>query len=827
MTDLGNVEDRIREPKTPDWQIELANFNVSRACQKLRFKDTISQPGEFNMELMVKPGDIEENDNFLVFKNSETVFSGLVRRPENSSSREDRYQGQGPSALLKGVPINEEYKDTDTKTIVEDVFSQISTDRISVGVNEQLNSENNSVDARADDEGALNFLNRVIMSHGGEWNTTYNEESGDFEFNVYERLETDEPVKEFRGGDDESNIRELNDKQVFDKEYDAVIVKGYGDGEDQVSAEFPARSQWPDDPMVLKHTDKTVFSEREAETKAENIYNEHVEWRNIELVPANTNEVLNLGDLVSVDEDNTGISGEFRVVQRKLNIHFGQDNELKYILSDRPINMIEEITDVQEQTKSETDYSQGNRNTLNENNDDIATPDKGLELEFNIPQNITEDLKGEDSVAKVLLDYKVKDYKKVVPAGDDPTELVDSQTTGVVASVDDYGNVQKTQTKGNKFDDEPDTSEETSGDFLSTDTDKELTAENFDIYTFTVPQYIQETGVEGIATDDDGEGTRDISFSTDFSTDEDFYDVVANYSINAPGYFGTTMDDWMYGVDENGMGVKVANGPSDDLLEIHYKAKKRYSATTKTINAEIPVSLIATDPKASGDRGDLEGIAYTVFYVNGFESDVDISFDIEFSGFSDSSGTLNINSESSASYTNYVKSDDINSGDAFTVELSNVFADINNHISSSPSTDIDTSFGVIIETISSQSHEAEASDSGVDNVVAFLEDSDGNAISGGEGGSTTPEDVPNQETVNVNELEKNEPILVEETTEATSAEVFVNGDSIGSYSTEEEDIDITSNVTKPGKNVVEIVPDSTGDIHANAIIDHKVEGDRQ
>lgn len=418
MVDLGNVEDRIRQPKTPDWQIELANFNVSRACQKLRFKDTISQPGEFNIELMAKPADIEENDNFLVFKNSETVFSGLVRRPENSSSREDRYQGQGPSAFLKGVPITEEYKNADTDTIVDDVFSQISTDRISVGVNEQLNSENASVDVRADDEGALNFLNRVIMSHGGEWNTTYNDESGDFEFNVYERLETAEPVKEFRGGNDESNIRELNDKKVFDKEYDAVIVKGYGDGDDQVSAEFPARSQWPDDPEVLKHTDKTVFSEREAETKAENIYNDHLEWRNIELVPANNNEVLNLGDLVSINEDNTGISGEFRVVQRKLNLNFGQDNEIKYVLSDRPINMVEEITDVQEQTKSETDYMQGSRNVWGEKETANSSSVSPLEIDFEVPSDVL-DKSGSNKISNVYLNYACEPFRQSAGVNDD------------------------------------------------------------------------------------------------------------------------------------------------------------------------------------------------------------------------------------------------------------------------------------------------------------------------------------------------------------------------------------------------------------------------
>jgi len=823
-TNLDSVNNYVDAIGESYWKITLGTNDVSDATRSLSFSDAISQPGDFILELIVDPGQINGGDELKVQnKEGKDAFYGVAQRPNRSSQGNDEIDGAGAAALLQDIPINGEFLGTTTDALIQNIFSQLSTNKIvynSTASNE-LSDGTGNVDIRADDEGALNLLNRVVLSHGGEWYVSYNSSNDQYEFIVQNEVRNS-TSKTFT----EENTREIRDAQVVDEEYDAVVVNGYGDGEDQIVGEYPLRSNWPNDPKLLKYTDKTILSETEANNVAENLYNEHTNWRNIMVYPASDNELLQLGDEVTVNEPRTGLNGDYRVVQRTLNIDLETGSDIEYVLSDRPIGLLDKNADVEEQTKSQTDYSQGNRNTLNENNDDIATSGRGLELEFNIPNNITQDIKGDNSVAKVLLDYKVKDYKKVLPAGDNPTALVDDQTVGVVSKVNNYGNVQRTQTNGNKLNTAP-TGEETFGDFLSADTDKELTAENSDIYSVTVPQYIQETGVEGIATDSNGIGIRDINFSADFSSYDDIFDIMVNYSINAPSYFGTTLNDWMYGANANGMGVKVADGPTNDNLDIHYDAKIRYYATSKTLDAKIPVSLIDTDPNGSGDRGGLEGIVYTVFYVNGFESDVDIEFNITFSGFSDNTGGLNINSNSASSYTNYVKSGVINSGDTFTVSFDLLFSGVNNLISSSPSVGTDTSYGVLLQTISSQQHEAEENASGVDNVVAFLEDENGNQISGGADGSTKGADVPNTDTVNVNELDKNEPILIEQTTNATSAEVFVNGTSVGSYSTEEEEIDITSDVAKPGKNTVEIVPDDTGEVHANVITDHKVEGDRQ
>jgi len=277
-TNIGKVtESDIAVPEGLEWDIKLGNLNLSKATKKLYFTDSISQSGEFEIEVLADPGDISDEEKLIVSKKGVGAFNGIVKEPQRSSQGVDSIKGGGAAELLRDIPINGEFLDTNTVNVVNAVFNDIISSRIQVGVNEELSDGSGKVDIRAEDEGALSLLNRVVSSHGGEWYTSYDAQSDQFQFNVVNKLESGSVQRTFT----ENNTMEIKDNFVVDEKYDAVIVKGYGDGQDQVTGEFPERSSWPDDPKVLKYTDKTILSEQEAVSTAESVYNKHTEWRNI------------------------------------------------------------------------------------------------------------------------------------------------------------------------------------------------------------------------------------------------------------------------------------------------------------------------------------------------------------------------------------------------------------------------------------------------------------------------------------------------------------------------------------------------------------------
>lgn len=407
-TDLGPIDESdIKEAGGLEWNVDLSTYDMSSATRRLFFQDSISQSGEFELDIVVNPGEINGGDALKVSKDGIGAFYGVVTRPESSSQGGDKISGGGASELLRSKPITAEYIDFSSVDVVNDVFSQVSTPGIRVGQNEELTSGSGSVDARAEDEGALTFLNRVVQSHGGEWYVSYDSGDGVFEFNVVQKLESGSVQKTFT----ENNTREIKDTPVVDETYDAVVVRGYGDGEDQVRGVYPSRDSWPSDPRVLSYTDKTILSEEEATTTAENVYDKHSEWRSIYVYPSNMQELLKLGDKVQVNESRSGVDGEFRVVARRLNLDFREESEIEYVLSDKPLGIIDEAEDVKEQTKSETDYEQGAKNKYSDKQSDQANSQNPLRLEINIPEDV-EDSSGKNRVKSLNLNYTLKDFRQ-------------------------------------------------------------------------------------------------------------------------------------------------------------------------------------------------------------------------------------------------------------------------------------------------------------------------------------------------------------------------------------------------------------------------------
>lgn len=814
-TNLDSVNNYVDEIGKSYWSIELGTYNLSDATRLLSFGDAISQPGQFLLELIVDPGEINGGDELKVQnREGEDAFYGVAQRPDRSSQGNDSVDGGGAALLLQDIPISGEFLNTTTDSLIQTVFDQLSTTKIvyNSGASEELSDGTGNVDIRAEDEGALNLLNRIVLSHGGEWYVSYNSGADQYEFIVQNEIRNTTSKTFTR-----ENTREIRDAQVVDEEYDGVVVNGYGDGEDQIVAAYPARNNWPDDPKILKYTDKTLLSQTEADNVAENLYNDHTDWRNITVYPANENELLQLGDEVTIDEPRTGLNGNYRVVERNLNIDLEGNTSIEYVFSDRPIGMLDQDEDIKEQTKSQTDYSQGNRNTLNESNDDIAGPDQGLEIEYNVPEKFVRDIKGEDRVAEITLDLKAKDYKQIIPSPEDPTSVIneDKVDGGVLKDVDDFGNVDDVRTNPLEFD--PEEERRTGGRFLSQDTDKEIIGNNGEAHIRRYPRFIEEIGVES-RTLTGGDQVFDITFNTDFSTTP-----VINADVNIDDYFGTDVNTHIINAEDNGFGFKVeSSGAEDEAVDIHYHAKQEIFDSSISFSGTLPNSLI--DEITSEDRGEIQGVTATMFFVNGSDEELTITFDFDVSGASSATATADISPGISANFPIFISGSDIG-GASYEATWTRSFGTPN--IRNSPGTSVDTTVGVIVDEVSDQQHEVEEDEEGTDKIAAYIENTDGTPVESGVDAETSREnDIADSTTIGINELEEDEPILIKKETQATEVEIFVNNESIGIYDIDNEEIDVTPQSNIPGKNTIEIVPNSKAEVHGNVIIDHKVEGER-
>lgn len=794
-TNLDSVNNYVDAIGESYWKITLGTNDVSDATRSLSFSDAISQPGDFILELIVDPGQINGGDELKVQnKEGKDAFYGVAQRPNRSSQGNDEIDGAGAAALLQDIPINGEFLGTTTDALIQNIFSQLSTNKIVYNstASSELSDGTGNVDIRADDEGALNLLNRIVLSHGGEWYVSYNSSNDQYEFIVQNEIRNT-TNKTFT----EENTREIRDAQVVDEEYDAVVVNGYGDGEDQIVGEFPARNNWPNDPKLLKYTDKTILSETEANNVAENLYNEHTNWRNIMVYPASDNELLQLGDEVTVNEPRTGINGDYRVVQRTLNIDLETGSDIEYVLSDRPIGLLDKNADVEEQTKSQTDYSQGNRNTLNESNAEISDTgtNEGTQLSFNIPQSIVEDISGKNRVAQVLLDYNVDDYKQLINASD--ADAVDDSTKAVKTTVNNFGDVEKNYTKSDS---------NATADLTSVDASG-LSGETVNTVVDNMSAYEEEIGTLFIS----GTGTDSVSFNTNFS-DKPVVTLGAEQNYTQLR---------IANLDSNSMTIGSIPDASGDDVRVNWMAKAPKSRSSFNADVEVPEGAVVK----RNTEANFEGASLSTTFVNysGFSLEVEITM-------GSVSEIVTVSNQNAATFTATVDSTEASPGDTVSMSVSPSFGESRDFSTDPGENGLTGAIFNIESTSDIVTKTPTRAENASDNVNAYVVKSDDTSFDASVNSEQAEEQLVDNSTTTFGQLDNNDLVLQKQATNATEASIFVNGTEISASPTgqkEGSEIDITDAVNVDGQNTVEVRPvGGKAYVKANVIIDHKVDGDR-
>jgi len=324
---MGRTYQEIRDNEAyegTEWEVTINGNDYTSNLELVEFRETINKPLEFTLKTSGISGgntDVVKNKEVVVKYGGE-LFRGLIQQVDSGNNLEATIKGAGYASTLDGESSKndstpEEYTDSNTDTIVSDL-----TGSFTVGTNTRLNSNDNTVDFRAN-KTQLEDLNRLIGEYEGEWFVDAN--GGNPEFNVVQQRGGGSSVKTFStvDGDNTSQTANAINRNVNTNEgdFDGVKVFGYGDGNDQIVATAGSVGK---DNKVLIYTDKTIISQRQADQRATSLQNNHtVEWEEIKIEPTDPNELFDCGDVVTVNDKATKIDGEdFRVVERFYKIDY-------------------------------------------------------------------------------------------------------------------------------------------------------------------------------------------------------------------------------------------------------------------------------------------------------------------------------------------------------------------------------------------------------------------------------------------------------------------------------------------------------------------------
>jgi len=405
------VDDDLETWGGGNWTLTINGTDYSNAFQKAEFQEGLNQPIHWQLDIQgldSSNSDVSDGNIVELSYAGTKAFKGRIRNSESSSELSISLEGLGMAFDLLRRTFTNNWNGTDTNTIVTAVVGST----MNIGTNEQLNDSAGTVDFRMDEEQKLAGLNRLAGNYDGEW-WVDEDGNGNDQFNMASQRGGGSSVKTFRTEGDQKNA-EIATKNTSSGEgnYDGVVVKGYGDGNNQVKATAGSTG---DEDEVLVHTDKTIVSEEQAQERADKMKSLRVDggWTEIKVVPGDPNEILEVGDVVTVDSPDSDISSQdFRIVERNYNVDFQGEITAELICNNRPATIFDgDLAETKEQTKSESEYMQGSQNVWSDKEVANCSNNEPLELDFYIPPDV-QDVVGKNRTASIKLNYSASGYRQ-------------------------------------------------------------------------------------------------------------------------------------------------------------------------------------------------------------------------------------------------------------------------------------------------------------------------------------------------------------------------------------------------------------------------------
>jgi len=189
---------------------------------------------------------------------------------------------------------------------------------------------------------------------------------------------------------------------VYDAAYtetSAETDSSIGDGSDTNNANYGLRRG------VYSYPD--IFDQNTLDLLAQNILEDHKDLvERITLIPVDFRNVLNtveVGDTVTINDSDAGLSGNYRVVGMTFRNKEGYES-LELEVSNAKTRFTGAVQNVQKETQKKTRYMQGATNCYMTGETDNCDSSHGLRIDFYIPKEAV-------GINKVKLNYKLLKYR--------------------------------------------------------------------------------------------------------------------------------------------------------------------------------------------------------------------------------------------------------------------------------------------------------------------------------------------------------------------------------------------------------------------------------
>ena len=424
---MSNTFEEIKaraEDPVPEWQVEVGGRNFTDNLELLEFEDAVNQHVNVTVKLAgVSQFNFAEDAEFVVKKGGGTLFKGVLQEVDPGSFNNIRLIGSGYLSELTGSSVDTTqgtFDGVNFSTIVDALADGVSVAQRTLSTNNNLPSTINVDDFRASST-QLEDLNRLMGEFGVEYFTSF-DSNGDPVLNYTDQIRntsSGDPVGTIKTSGPNQTAEEIN--QNYNRregDFDGVIVRGYGDGDDQITARAGNVDSKGD--RVFIYTDKTILSDSQAQKRAQELNDSRtVEWREIEVKPNDPNRLYGVGDVLKVDSKDAKLNDNFRVVETYFKIRpETNDFESELTLSNRKPSFISEFKSEQEKTQSQTDYMQGSRNVWGDKESSNATSEKRFTLDFEVPKDVV-DVSGKNRLTEIEFNYASEPFKGAAEVNDD------------------------------------------------------------------------------------------------------------------------------------------------------------------------------------------------------------------------------------------------------------------------------------------------------------------------------------------------------------------------------------------------------------------------
>jgi len=436
---FDDIVSNYKDP-SPEWQVSINGSDYTKNLELLEFSNSVNNPLKFTLKTAGLEGrntDLRQGAEVVIKNSGFELFRGVLQQVDASTDRRATLKGSGYSAELDG-DVSGSFQGVSFSSVVNSLVDTTSTNTVTSRT--FSTSFNLGTDPTVDDfrvnKTQLKDTNRLMGEYSKEWYLSF-DGSNNPVFNVTDQILNDDGSGGTIGtittyGSDQSAETVDRNTNRNQGDYDGVIVRGYGDGDDQVKATAGSTGKGN---RVLIYTDKTILSSSQAQKRADNLLSSRsVPWREIEVTPNDPNKLYGIGDYLTVDAEDAKLDGDYRVIETYYKIYIGEEEvESKITLSNKAQTFLSEFQTEKEKREGETDHMQGARNVWSDKETANATSVEPLTIDFEVPQDVV-DIANNNRLDRIEFNYACTPFKQsadtsqVTADNFDPgTKVIDSE----------------------------------------------------------------------------------------------------------------------------------------------------------------------------------------------------------------------------------------------------------------------------------------------------------------------------------------------------------------------------------------------------------------